>query len=176
MTKLSDLQLILLSTAAGRDDSSLLPPPDSIGNRSSTVDKAIKSLIRRGLAAGIDTSEASAPVPADHDSLTGVRITGAGRDLLGIESMAHGKNDSPSAVPPTESRAKPAKASHVLSMLQRPDGTTLDELVTATGWLPHTTRAALTGLRKKGHQLASEKIEGVRRYSMAVAVQAGPGR
>ena len=31
----------------------------------------------------------------------------------------------------------------------------------ATGWLPHTTRAALTGLRKKGHRLAkSQNAEG----------------
>ena len=44
------------------------------------------------------------------------------------------------------------------------DGATLDEMVTATGWLPHTTRAALTGLKKKGHQLTSEKTDGVRRY------------
>jgi hypothetical protein len=29
-------------------------------------------------------------------------------------------------------------------------GATLAALVKATGWLPHTTRAALTGLRKKG--------------------------
>jgi len=31
------------------------------------------------------------------------------------------------------------------------------ELVTATGWLPHTTRAALTGLRKKGHVVEKTK-------------------
>lgn len=31
--RLSDLQLVLLSAAAQRDDGSLLPPPDSIGER-----------------------------------------------------------------------------------------------------------------------------------------------
>jgi len=36
-------------------------------------------------------------------------------------------------------------------------GATLDDMVAATGWLPHTTRAALTGLRKKGHELAKSK-------------------
>lgn len=45
----------------------------------------------------------------------------------------------------------------VLGMLQRDDGATLAELVTATGWLPHTTRAALTGLRKKSHQIEKGK-------------------
>jgi Protein of unknown function (DUF3489) len=35
-------------------------------------------------------------------------------------------------------------------LLQRNDGATLEEVIAATGWLPHTTRAAFTGLRKRG--------------------------
>jgi Protein of unknown function (DUF3489) len=27
-------------------------------------------------------------------------------------------------------------------------------LIAVTGWLPHTTRAALTGLRKRGYEIA----------------------
>ena len=45
------------------------------------------------------------------------------------------------------------KSAAVLTPLQRKDGATLPELIEATGWLPHTTRAALTGLRKTGHVL-----------------------
>lgn len=56
------------------------------------------------------------------------------------------------------------KTSRVLALLQRPDGATLDELVAATSWLPHTTRAALTGLKKKGYAVTSEKVEGQRQY------------
>lgn len=33
----------------------------------------------------------------------------------------------------------------------------LARLVEVTGWLPHTTRAALTGLRKRGYAVTSEK-------------------
>ena len=61
-----------------------------------------------------------------------------------------------------------SKASLILSLLQRPEGATLDQLVTATGWLPHTTRAALTGLKKKGHVITSEKLEGHARVYRAV--------
>ena len=43
-----------------------------------------------------------------------------------------------------------SKISMVADLLRRKGGATLAELVAATGWLPHTTRAALTGLRKKG--------------------------
>ena len=71
-----------------------------------------------------------------------------------------------------ESEAKPHataeprvnKSDLIIGLLQRTGGTTLDEMVAATGWLPHTTRAALTGLKKKGRQLTSEKTDGVRRY------------
>ena len=36
-------------------------------------------------------------------------------------------------------------------MLSTDKGPTLEELTGATGWLPHTARAALTGLRKRGY-------------------------
>ncbi len=49
------------------------------------------------------------------------------------------------------------KQALVLSLLSRPEGATLDDLLSATGWLPHTTRAALTGLRHKGHEFVRSK-------------------
>jgi hypothetical protein len=42
------------------------------------------------------------------------------------------------------------KQALIVGLLAREQGATLDELITATGWLPHTTRAALTGLGRKG--------------------------
>lgn len=57
-----------------------------------------------------------------------------------------------------------SKADLILGMLARPEGASLGQLVSATGWLPHTTRAALTGLKKKGHSVISEKLDGARRY------------
>jgi hypothetical protein len=32
------------------------------------------------------------------------------------------------------------------------EGATIDDLTGATNWLPHTARAALTGLRKRGYR------------------------
>ncbi|HCJ20892.1 MAG TPA: hypothetical protein DHV64_05050 [Erythrobacter sp.] len=48
--------------------------------------------------------------------------------------------------------AKPRETTigKVIALLKRKDGATLDEIIEATGWLPHTSRAALTGLKKKG--------------------------
>lgn len=60
----------------------------------------------------------------------------------------------------------------VLGMLRRVEGATLDQMVEATGWLPHTTRAALTGLKKKGYVVASEKLDGLRTYRVAASSNA----
>jgi hypothetical protein len=40
----------------------------------------------------------------------------------------------------------------------------------ATGWLPHTVRSALTGLKKLGYAIDSDKVDGLRTYR-AVAPQ-----
>ena len=51
---------------------------------------------------------------------------------------------------------------------QRPDGAALGDLTAATGWQVHSVRAALTGLRKEGKELAREKdAAGVTHYRLA---------
>lgn len=57
-----------------------------------------------------------------------------------------------------------SKQDLIIDLLRRPEGTLLTELVEVTGWLPHTARAALTGLRKRGHKVSSEKVDKVTRY------------
>lgn len=49
------------------------------------------------------------------------------------------------------------KIDKVIALLKSKQGATLDEMVKATGWLPHTTRAAMTGLKKKGHTIERNK-------------------
>ena len=50
----------------------------------------------------------------------------------------------------------PNKAATVKKLLSRSKGTTLAEVTVATDWQPHSVRAYLTGLRKKGHILVRE--------------------
>ncbi len=59
---------------------------------------------------------------------------------------------------------RPSKAQQLAEFVVRDEGATLDQMIEITGWLPHTTRAALTGLKKKGFKLTSDKIDGVRTY------------
>lgn len=60
-----------------------------------------------------------------------------------------------------------SKIANVLTLLRRTQGATLAELTEATGWLPHTTRAALTGLKKKGHVIARTRRGEMTCYSIA---------
>lgn len=74
----------------------------------------------------------------------------------------------PVADKPMPSEPKvPTKSSLLLDLLGREEGATLEQLVAATGWQPHTTRAALTGLRKQGHAITRMKEDGVSRYTLA---------
>jgi hypothetical protein len=54
-------------------------------------------------------------------------------------------------------RPRGTKQALIIGLLQREEGASLGALVEATGWLPHTTRAALTRLRQSGHDLQKEK-------------------
>ena len=65
-----------------------------------------------------------------------------------------------------------SKIAMVTRLLERSKGASLDEMVAVTGWLPHTTRAALTGLKKKGHGISKAKAEDVTRYTIAKAATA----
>ena len=56
------------------------------------------------------------------------------------------------AVPPATARPH-GKLGRVLDATAAEDGATLAELAALTGWQPHTTRAALTGLRRRGFVL-----------------------
>ncbi len=54
----------------------------------------------------------------------------------------------------TKSRTKKAQ---LIQMLSRKAGADVVSIGDKFGWLPHTTRAALTGLRKSGYKLDAEK-------------------
>ncbi|HEY2841939.1 MAG TPA: DUF3489 domain-containing protein [Pirellulales bacterium] len=62
-----------------------------------------------------------------------------------------------------------SKASTILDLLKRKDGTTLKELMKATGWQAHSVRGFLSGTigKKMGLALTSTKAEdGERTYSI----------
>ncbi len=64
------------------------------------------------------------------------------------------------------------KPDTILKLISRKSGAALVQLEEATGWQPHSIRAALTGLRKKGHEIKRDKNrKGVTVYSSVEGVQ-----
>jgi hypothetical protein len=53
-------------------------------------------------------------------------------------------------------QAPPSKSDSVIKLLTRARGATLAEIGAATAWQPHSIRAFLSGLRKKGRTLVKE--------------------
>ena len=70
----------------------------------------------------------------------------------------------PSAQSPASPRAPRVgtKLARVVEMLRATGGATIAELSEAMGWLPHTTRAVLTGLRKQGYALTLDQFDAER--------------
>ena len=58
---------------------------------------------------------------------------------------------------PAPKRPARTTATLVTRLLARSKGATLTEIGNATGWQPHSCRAFLTGLRKKGEDLLKEQ-------------------
>jgi hypothetical protein len=101
----------------------------------------------------------------------GLRISATGLAAIGLEPEEPAPEDatlktsgSPSSHDQEDQEARPvhiprisSRAAVVRERLSRPSGATLAELASATGWLPHTVRAALTSLRRKGQALRRDR-------------------
>jgi len=80
--KLNDLQLILLATAIQRDDGSILPLPDSVGNQPERAREAIPALLRRLLVSEMPITDLSKTWREQDQQRIGLAITAAGRTIL----------------------------------------------------------------------------------------------
>jgi DNA-binding MarR family transcriptional regulator len=112
MPRLTDTQLVILSSAAKRDDGAALPLPKSLKVRGSAASGSLKGLLKRGLVA-----EKPAPqdVPLWREAEDGQRltlvITDAGRAALGVESdeQAQPQPEAAAARSPQRRRRSSAK-------------------------------------------------------------------
>lgn len=63
-----------------------------------------------------------------------------------------------------------SKLTQLVALLSRAEGARLAEMTAATGWQAHSVRGALAGvLKRKGHVVLSDKVDGVRRYRIGAA-------
>jgi hypothetical protein len=175
MAKLTDTQLIVLSRAAAREDGIASIPT---GLNKAAAAKVAASLVARKLMREIQSKPGMAVWGEEEEGQrTSLVITRGGRDAIGIEDS---ENESSNEATRTKQRRpgigqqpssrhrstkvdepRPgSKRALIVKMLSKKSGATLEALVEATSWLPHTTRAALTALRKRGYTVLLERQDG----------------
>jgi Protein of unknown function (DUF3489) len=98
MTRLSDIQLVILSAAAQRDDGAVLPLPETLKIKGGAVDKVLGSLKAKGLIDHQGTPRGDDPPP--------LRITRAGLQAIGVEI----EDDAPEGTTLADTGATPADA------------------------------------------------------------------
>lgn len=65
----------------------------------------------------------------------------------------------------TTTKRPASKLGTLEKLLKRKNGASIAEMTKVTGWQQHSVRGAMAGaLKKRGHSIASDKIDGVRRY------------
>jgi hypothetical protein len=162
--KLTDAHRVMMSVAAQRKDRCLSAPASIKG---AALSKVGVKLAKLGLVREIE-AKPGAPIWRRDDAGQGyaLKLTAAGLKAIAVDERSQDAINPGEALHPQakngvspDERSPPArvavprdgsKLALVIEHLQRADGTTIIDLTGATGWLPHTTRAALTGLRKRG--------------------------
>lgn len=166
---LEDLQLILLTAAAKTEGGSILPAPAHIAQFDLRVRETVSVLVDRGLAEEVNVDEPEMSYRADDENMFGAVINDAGRETAEISGpapvhpeMKPARRGRKLVTKPTAAPQPPAapiakvpggKRAKVIQMLSRKSGASLEQIMEATGWLPHSARAVLSGLRKKGYEI-----------------------
>jgi hypothetical protein len=162
MAELTKTQLKVLSDAVQHENGAAAVP-NKMG--STAARKLSELLVERKLMREVLTKPGM-PIwrKGDDDRATSLVILRAGRDLILEHGDALPSDKRISLVNPSDSKPKghllpttsPAqpragsKLALVIAMLSNEAGASLKSLAEMAGWLPHTTRATLTGLRKRG--------------------------
>ena len=114
-------------------------------------------------AAGVHADATVESADADADTSAGGVAGSTGSRAAAVEEPTAEKGEQ--EAPP---RHPTGKLGEVLQAISAEAGATLAEITTLTGWLPHTARAAVTGLRKRGFDVALIQQNGRKAYRLTV--------
>lgn len=116
------------------------------------------------------TTEETAETARSNANRRATRKRVASRRQTNTKATTSPKRKSPQEQPPAVARL--TKQALLLQLLNRADGTTIPDMMQATGWQQHSVRGFLAGTVKKKLSLAltSSKVDGEpRRYRIAAA-------
>ncbi|MBR0660638.1 DUF3489 domain-containing protein [Neoroseomonas oryzicola] len=188
---LTAAQLLILTTAVQGPDHVVLPLPPTIRARGGAQRNLLGALLKTELVEEVPVNDATIAWRTDKAGQQhGLRLTAAGLGAASApvvaaeaagagadkEDIAHSTGgdaavvDEPAADQVTQDAPPPrptGKLGEVLRAISAEAGATLAEITTLTGWLPHTARAAVTGLRKRGYDVALIQQNGRKAYRLS---------
>jgi hypothetical protein len=179
MPQLSDSQLVVLTAACQRPDRCVFPVTARLkGNAAGNV---LKSLLNKGLIKEVRAKRDDTVYRHDEERGRMTLVaTDAAFAALGIDPQeAPAEDKTENAAAPTDSPRTPSKPksrasrtaarrsradskqAQLIAMLRRAKGATIDEIVNALEWQPHTVRGAIAGALKKklGLEVTSTKVD-----------------
>ena len=151
MTKLTKTQETLLRLAAEAGADGVIA-----GQKDA---KTIAALTARGFL----TSD---PIPEGGSAAV---ITDAGLAAIGAPTEPEAAPAEAGLPSPDKTPTPKGKIGALVALLQRPEGATVEVMMTATGWQAHSIRGALSAAVKKklGLNLLSVTTDGIRTYRIA---------
>ena len=166
MPKLTETQTVILSAGAQRPDNIALPLPKGLAGAAAKM--AVNRMIEHGWLQEVDANlRRGEPLwreTGDGHGTTLV-VTYAGLLAIGIQPVvvktrvaSRGGANAPHGVKHPTMRTG-TKQALLISMLRRPEGVTMPEIVAVTGWQAHSARGALSGAlgKKLGLVVVSTK-------------------
>jgi len=159
--KFTPTQRNMLSVAAQREDRCLEPTVAMDGRAVRTLGAR---LIEAGFARELKARDGQ-PVwrhDKEKDQDYALKLTASGMKIAA--EKANAPEDAPSsrgAGLPQHPRPT-SKLAQLITLLSKESGITIEDISKSMGWLPHTTRATLTGLRKRGISIVRETPDGSR--------------
>ncbi len=189
-TRLTETQWMVLTAASQRDDHCAMRPPRLRGG---AAQKVVKKLLNLGLVEAVRARGDLLVWRGEDESCPmALRLTSRGLERIQTERGELGPNqqvleqevgakteesrgrfrqngrstvEAAAGRPASGARAG-SKQARVISMLQRPDGATLQAIIAVTGWQRHSVRGFFSGVvrRKLGLELASDKAGDQRLY------------
>ena len=166
MLKLTETQTNILTAGAMRPDNIALPLPKGLAGAAAKM--SVTKMIEHGWLQEVDANlRRGEPLWRETGEGHGTTlvVTDAGLLAIGIEPVlvktmtAIHKH---AAEPPSPKLPMPrtgTKQAMLISLLQAPEGATMEAIIAATQWLPHTARGAMSGAlgKKLGLVVTSEK-------------------
>ena len=102
--------------------------------------------------------------------------TVAGGSGFTIQASIGGRRFGDCLVPGADRPRASTKRAVLIGMLERPEGASVAELGQRLGWLPHTVRAAITGLHHTGREVTRSKNTTGQSVYRLVLVETTPDR